>query len=402
MLWLRAAFAGLLPALLVPCAAVRAGEPDPAESRSSARSRPDCEFVSGWDSRHHARTPTSRLDCVNDLLNAGHELRVSHLQRGLSTGTLSADEFTGDRRGLRILDPGSESLSSLELSGSASLWSYETELDLRREAHFERGRLLPEGRMRLRLQTGLDLGLVRPRVEFVGDHREDETELATALRADSEGSSRAGGRALVDVVLPSLPVLTLAVGREQKLVYHGGDLEGEEMDSDGVSAALWYGRSTWQAYAVSSAYSLRGDRLGDAGDSLLYDHFVSGSYYPTSTLTLSPSLQYSEATYDGRESWSRTLSASLGLYSTGVWEQGLVSLWTGYDQSRDTADRFDYRQLHLALGAERALASLGWLEGYGISIGGSLGYTHYLDRIHPDASGPNFSTLLTLRISAPR
>ena len=54
----------------------------------------------------------------------------------------------------------------------------------------------------------------------------------------------------------------------------------------------------------------------------------------------------------------------------------------------------------LAIGAERKLGGSDWLEGYGVSLGGRLGYSHYIDRLYPSASGPGFRLLLTLRISA--
>jgi len=361
----------------------------------------ECESDSSWVSRHQGRTPTQRLDCVHVLPSAGHELKVSHLRRAVARNDAADD---GSGLGLihpRLsLVPADESSSSLDLAGSWSAWSYKFEFDVERKARLDGGGFLPEDRAQLRFKTGLDFGLVRSRLELKGSHsaEERELELPEGFEHDPDRTTKAGGRAFLDLAIPGLPVVTLGIGREQTEISRDRKIDPEHAESDVVSGALWYTRPGWQAYTVSSVYSLRGDRF--ASGSVLYDHVASGSYWPTSTLTISPSLQYSRASYDGRESWVNTLSASLGVYSSGIWKDGLVTLWTGFNQNRDTARTFDYQQLHLAIGGERTLSGLGWLEGYEISFGGKLGYTHYLDRLYPSASGSGYRSLLTLRISA--
>jgi hypothetical protein len=361
----------------------------------------ECETDSSWASRPQGRTPTQRLDCVHALPSAGHELKVSHLRRALAR-TEGLDDSTGvplTYPGLSLV-PAGESSSSLDLAGSWRAWNYAFEFDMEHEARIDDGRFQQEDRAELRFKTGLDLGLVRSRLELSGSHSADEAEpeLTQGFERDRERTVKAGGRAFLDLVVPSLPVVTLSIGREQTEVSRGRTIDRVDADSDVVSGAIWYGRPQWQAYTVSSVYSLRGDRF--ASGSVLYDQYVSGSFWPTSTLTISPALNISRASYDGRASWQNTLSASLGVYSSGIWKDGLVTLWTGYDQSSDTAHTFDYQQVHLSVGGERTIGGLGWLEGYEISFGGTLGYSHYLDRLNPSESGPGFRSFLTLRISA--
>lgn len=387
--------------LILPALALASEPVEPLR----AAPQPKCEIDSGWASRHQLQTPTLQHDCVHALGGSNQKLRVSHLRRGPSDTALFADPQQPGAQPLPW-SAADETRSRLELAGSWSRWSYETRFDLGREAHLDDARLQPRGRSLLRLRSGFDLGILRPGVELQGSLSEEQPEIQPEIARglhgfDGDSSSLAGGRATLDVAVPGAPVLTLGAGREQKDVFRGRTLERERIDSDFVSGALWYATARWQVYAVSSVYRFRDELQPGARGSLLYDHYASASYWPTETLTLNPSVQYSDASYDGRQTWMRTLAASLGVYSTAIGENGVLTFWTGYTRSYDTGRHFDYQQLDFAVGAERALVELPRLGGYGLSLGGSVGYSHYIDRLYPEASGPGYRTLLTLRISAP-
>ena len=361
---------------------------------------PECESDRTWSTRHQARTPQSRQDCTLALASLDHQVRVSHLRRGLSGAGFVEDRFGATPHPLAVA-PVDELESKLELSGGHGLWSYETDFDIGREARVDEGRFLPEGHSRIQLQSGLDFGLLRSRVELKGMQREEERPFARGFTVAPGSTSELAAQAFVDVVLPHLPILTLGAGRAQKEVFRGRQDVGEQVDSDVTSAALWYAGSSWQAYAVSSRYVFRDDRLHYAPDGVYNDHFLSGSWWPSAHWTVNPSLQYSEVSYDGRESWTRTLRANLGLYGTGLWQNGLLTLWSGYSHDRDTAGSFDYQQLDLAVGVEHTLGELSLLGGYEMALAGTAGYSHYLDRLYPDASGPGYRASLTLRVTGP-
>ncbi len=389
---------------IFPALALASGPVEPLEPPGAAP-RAECESESSWASRHFSQTPTLRHDCVHAFGGANQKLRVSHLRRGVGDAALFADSL---RPGAapRAWSDADETRSRVELDGSAGRFRYETHFDIGRETQLDGARLQPRGRSELRVRSGYDLGILRPGIELrgslSGDEPDVQPEIARGLRGvDGDQSSLAAGRATLDVAIPGAPVLTLGAGREQKDVFRGRTLERESVDSDFVSGALWYAAERFQAFAVSSIYRFRDELQPGARGSLLYDHYAALSYWPTATLTLNPSVQYTDASYDGRETWMRTLAASLGVYSTAIGKNGMLTFWGGYTRSYDTGRHFDYQQLDLAVGAERALTELARLGGYGVSIGGSVGYSHYFDRLYPDASGPGFRTLLTLRISAP-
>lgn len=379
----------ILPALALASARAETG---------NGTGEPDCESASGWASRHYLLTPTARRDCVLALSGSKQQLRVSHLRRGAPAPELFAIPLEPTPR--RDPTPVDEAGSRVDLTGSWSRWSYETKFVLGREARFDRGRLAPEARSELRLKSGLDLGIVHPGVELSEAISEAPQESARGFEARGESRSLSGGRAFVDLAIPGAPIVTLGVGREQMDLFRGQTLARERVDTDFVSGSLWYQRKRWQAYAVSSVYRFRDEMQPGARGSQLYYHFASASYWPTPTLTINPSVQYSDASYDGRQSWIHTFAANLGVYSTALGENGLLTLWSGYTRSYDTADAFDYQQLDFAIGAERAIAELAGFGGYGISVGGSVGYSHFIDRLQPSASGPGYRTLLTLRVSA--
>lgn len=389
---------------IFPALALASGPIEPLEP-SGAAPRPECESESSWASRHFAQMPTLRQDCVHAFGAASQKLRVSHLRRGVGDAALFSDPL---RPGAapRAWADADEMRSRVEIDGSAGRWSYETRFDIGRETRLHGARLQPGGRSELHVRSGYDLGILRPGVDLrgslSGDEPEVQPEIARGLRGvEGDQNSLAAGRATLDVAIPGAPVLTLGAGREQKDVFRGRTLERERVDSDFVSGALWYGGERFQAYAVSSVYRFRDELQPGARGSRLYDHYAALSYWPTATLTLNPSVQYTDASYDGRETWMRTLAASFGVYSTAFGENGMLTFWSGWTRSYDTGRHFDYQQLDAAIGAERALARLARLGGYTVSIGGSVGYSHYFDRLYPDASGAGYRALLTLRISAP-
>lgn len=360
---------------------------------------PECKTASSWSSRHQAPTPQSREDCIHALADHNHKLRVSHLRRGLTDSAFHEERFVEARQPLAIAPVG-ESESKVELAGSVGLWNYETDFDLAREARIDDGRFVPEDRSQLQVKSGLDFGLLRPRVELKGTQTEEHRPFARGFAIDPGSTSELGGRAFLDVVVPHLPVLTFGVGRAEKDVFRGYRRTGERVDSDSVSAALWYGGRNWQAFAVSSRYVFRDRVQNNAPDGLYEDHYVSGSWWASNGWTVNPSLQYSEASYDGRENWIRTLRANVGVYNTGLWRNGTLTLWGGYTHDRDSADNFDYEQFDLALGVEHTFDRLQFLEGYELAVGSRLGVGQYLDRIYTGASDIGMRASFTLRVTA--
>lgn len=261
----RSSFSGIVAfALIAPLA----GSADP-EDVLWAPPSPECETASSWSSRHQAPTPLNREDCIHALADQNHKLRVSHQRRGLSDNALLEERFVDVVQPLAIAPVG-ESESKVELAGSVGLWSYETDFDLGREARIDDGRFVPEDRSQLQFKSGLDFGLLRSRVELKGTQIEEQHPFARGFAIDPDSTSELGGRAFVDVVVPHLPVLTFGVGRAEKDVFRGYRNVGERVDSDSISAALWYGGKNWQAFAVSSRYVFR-DRLQHNAPDGLYE-----------------------------------------------------------------------------------------------------------------------------------
>jgi hypothetical protein len=296
--------------------------------------------------------------------------------------------------------PVGESESKVELAGKVGLWNYETDFDLGREARIDDGRFVPEDRSQLQFKSGLDFGYLRSRVEFTGAQTEEQRPFARGFAIDPDSTSELGGRAFVDVVLPHLPILTLGAGRAEKDVFRGYRRVGERVDSDSVSAALWYAGKNWQAFAVSSRYIFRDQLRQNAPDGIYEDHYLSGSWWASNGWSVNPSLQYSEASYDARETWIRTLRANVGVYNTGLWRNGTLTLWGGYTHDRDSAGNFDYEQYDFALGVEHTFSHVQFLEDYEVAVGSRLGVGQYLDRIYTGASDIGMRASVTLRVTA--
>jgi hypothetical protein len=402
--------ASLLSVLILRTSALASTAFDiPASAREA-----DCKSTGAWVSRNFALTPTARRECVLADPGSTQQLRVSHLRRGGSTGAdFLANPLALTPTPVTYRAPLDETRSRLDLAGSWNRWSYETKFALGRTTRLATGRLQPEARSELRFTSSFDLGYVRPGIEVREAIAEKEPEIDRTFEVPGDSRALAGGRAFVDVTLPNAPVLMLAVGREQLESFREHmpeqlDLFREhtsvrsQMNSDFATGALWYQRERWQAYGSSSVYQFRDATQPGSPESKLYFHNLSGSYWPIPTLTINPSVQYSDASYDGGGSWTRTLSANLGVYTTALEENGLsglLTLWSGYTRSYDTSKSFDYEQLDLAVGAERAITTLPRLGGYGLSVGGSVGYSHYFDRLDSGNSAPGYRVLLMLRIS---
>jgi len=384
-------------ALLVPSA----GSAGPADSEAVLWAPPaaECETDSRWSSRHQALTPTDREDCVHALAGRNHKLRVSHQRRGLEASAFLEERFSEAIQPLATAPVG-ESESKVELAGSVGMWNYETDFDLGREARIDDGRFVPEDRSQLQFKSGLDFGLVRSRVEFKGSQTEERRLYARGFAIDPGSTSELGARGFIDVVVPHLPVLTFSAGRAEKDVFRGNRRVGEQVESDVASAALWYGGKSWQAYAVSSRFLFRDDVQRNAPEGVYEDHYVAGSWWFSNGLSLNPSLQYSEASYDGRENWIRTLRANLGVYGTGLWQNGTLTLWGGYTRDRDTAGNFEYEQFDVSVGVEHTFDDLSFLEDYEVAVGTRVGAGQYLDRIYTGASEFGMRTSFTLRVTA--
>ena len=371
-----------------------------------------CTAKPGWASRDFQPLPSLKQSCTHRFSDSSQEWEVSHKQLGAMPLSRQlrddVDPWLGDQSGARrhslAVGAGEQMESTLSFSGAMSRFTHQTKLEVESRNRLHRNRLNPEDRSELRTKGSLDLGILRPKVEAWGSLTEEEPEIlpeiARGLEPYSDTRSQAGGQAMLDLVLPHLPVLSVAVGRDEKEVFRGLSLDEQRIGGDVVRASLWYGGSNWQAYGGSSFYKLRDQGLPDSSDGIYNDHYASASYWPTSTLTISPSLQYSDASYDGEETWIRTLTATLGVYSTTLGTHGLLTFWGGYTHSYDTDDNFDYDQVDLAVGAERALLEIPSLGDYALSVGANVGYSHYFDRLY-DESEPGVRVQMSLRIEAP-
>lgn len=162
---------------------------------------------------------------------------------------------------------------------------------------------------------------------------------------------------------------------------------------DTVEGALSYTSATWTT-KLSSLYSLNNDRLRAGAETVGLTHALSGSYRPTTSLMIAPSLSW-------REDWQRwsgvqinTASASLSLSYTPstVFNLTTVGSWSQAHSSDRLVNGSTYN----------AKSVYTWTYQTGPvrrSLSFEAGYAHSVDVINRALSTEDLSGLLRLQVA---
>ena len=201
-------------------------------------------------------------------------------------------------------------------------------------------------------------------------------------------------RVSLAIAPPAWPELSLAFARSSiasSLEPQGVLPQRNQVDT--VEGALSYTSATWTT-KLSSLYSLNSDRLRGGAETVGLTHALSGSYRPTTSLMIAPSLSW-------REDWQRwsgvqidTASASLSLSYTPSTEFTLTTVgsWSQAHSSDQLVDRRAYN----------AKSVFTWTYQGGLvrrSLSFEAGYAHSLDAINRALSTEDLSGLLRLQVT---
>ena len=196
-----------------------------------------------------------------------------------------------------------------------------------------------------------------------------------------------------------LPSLTLAyeTGKIQRTSRAGEDFD-QRADATSYSANLWYGGNGWEIYGTTSQY-LETDQTNDNYQTNYFDHILGGSFTFFDSLTIDPSLQFTQAENPSDQYSSRQLYGNLGIYYFPPVTGLSFSLYGYFGMDRDSSGWVDNRNMDMFFSVEQDLKTWLDLPHQNTKLILRLDHSEYTDQISAEANTFEDSALLLLSIS---
>ncbi len=216
---------------------------------------------------------------------------------------------------------------------------------------------------------------------------------------DSPRVRNTEGGITIDLELASWPTLSLSFERSSsRRSGHPAGYEPENILQDTFSASVYYNRSNWDV-TLSSTYALTKDRLDPDASGVDSYYEISGSYSPTSYITVIPTLVLGKGTYKwsggGDQYISPMVSVSFTYVSIfDVCDLTVYGEYSGYKSDNDYGDATNL------YGTVSLFWYLGETEFREKSLSLDISYYHYIDAIYPEYSYEDIRVLLTFKVAS--
>jgi hypothetical protein len=205
--------------------------------------------------------------------------------------------------------------------------------------------------------------------------------------------------AALDIAFPYWPVLSLSYSRGSSLIATRRDGSVSKNESiQSLNSSLYYLISKWQL-SINSSYSMGKDKNQRDTESKILFSEIRGSYYPTKSVSISPSLGFTKEQYkwtgSGLDYMTPTSSLSLNYSPSNkpfnIKAYGHYSRHTSNDGFTD-ANTFN------------GLAEFAWKLGKtpigDQTVSLEFGYYNYLNSVFSESSYQEYSAFLAYKIAS--
>ncbi len=196
--------------------------------------------------------------------------------------------------------------------------------------------------------------------------------------------------------LPGGSVLSFSYQRGSSRTRGGPSKEApQESWIEDMGASLYFYAGPMWDFTISSNYSPSTNKLDPSKKVAFYYHYITGSYRPTGSITIMPSLSLSEEQYAwlGLRTTTPTAMLSIGYYPPS----GNLSFTTYgyYSRSKSNDGFYDVRTVNLI---NSILIPFGNDKEKAISL--DLGYNQYLDAVYRYGSSEELVGRILYKVAA--
>jgi hypothetical protein len=201
------------------------------------------------------------------------------------------------------------------------------------------------------------------------------------------------GGPVLDLTIPSGPVFSLSyLQGSSKQVWATADSTPHENWLENYGISVFYRRSSWDA-TISSHYSPTKDKASPE-KGLTISHQISGSYRPTSFLTLAPSLSVTEEKYSWSGARAETPAISISLTYNSLFNVVDLTSSSFYTRTRSSDGFTDMTTINVT---QSAVWNLGKVRG-NKTLSFNVVYNEYVDALTQAASYKEVLARLILKV----